>query len=190
MPGVPLPPWQPSRPNARLQALLRRTELTLRHLSVESAAGATVVHGFWVNMAHLFERLVARLLADADPAWSAQVTRPLDERGSLVMRPDLARDGGTGWSGVADTKYKVLEGAANISNADADQFVIYCARLGLTIGHLIYADGGPPPPPYAIRGAGCTIALHRLDLTQPPDLIRRQASELAGTLAAPAREDT
>lgn len=190
VPGSPLPAWQPTRLNARLHALLRLAELTLRHLSVENTAGATVVHGFRVNMAHLFERLVARLLADADPAWSAQVTRPLDERGSLVIRPDLARDDGTGWSGVADTKYKVLDEAGKISNADAYQLVTYCARLGLTTGHLIYADGGSPPPPYAIRGTGCTIAVHRLDLTQPPELIRRQVSELAGTLAASAREDS
>ena len=80
VPGAALPAWQPTRLNARLHALLGLAELTLRHVSVESTAGDTVVHGFRVNMAHLFERLVARLLSDVDPAWSAQVTLPLDQR--------------------------------------------------------------------------------------------------------------
>ena len=45
--------------------------------------------------------VVQRLLADVDPAWSKQVTLPLDKRESLVIRPDLVRDDGSGWSGVA-----------------------------------------------------------------------------------------
>ena len=168
VPGAALPAWQPTRLNARLHALLGLAELTLRHVSVESASGDTVVHGFRVNMAHLFERLVARLLTDVDPAWSAQVTLPLDRRGTLEIRPDLVRDEGTGWSGVADTKYKVLDEAGKVSNADIYQLVTYCARLGLTTGHLIYADGGTAPLPYEVQGTDAAIAVHRVDLSAPP----------------------
>ena len=183
VPGAALPAWQPTRLNARLHALLGLAELTLRHVSVESAAGDTVVHGFRVNMAHLFERLVARLLADVDPTWSAQVTLPLDRRKTLEIRPDLVRDGGTGWSGVADTKYKVLDEAGKVSNADIYQLVTYCARLGLTTGHLIYADGGTAPLPYEVRGADAAIAVHRVDLSAPPRALRAEVSALAATLA-------
>lgn len=189
VPGAALPTWQPTRLNARLHALLGLADLTLRHLSVESTAGETVVHGFRVNMAHLFERLVARLLTDVDPSWSAQVTLPLDQGDTLVIRPDLVRDGGTGWSGVADTKYKVLDEAGKISNADIYQLVAYCARLGLTTGHLIYADGGTPPPPYEVIGTDAAIAVHRLDLTASPDELRAQVSALAAMLG-PAATDT
>ncbi|MEO3936795.1 hypothetical protein V3N99_08565 [Dermatophilaceae bacterium Soc4.6] len=186
VPGASLPGWQPTRLNARLHALLGLAELTLRHVSVESTAGDTVVHGFRVNMAHLFERLVARLLAEVDPAWSAQVTLPLDHRDTLVIRPDLVRDDGTGWTGVADTKYKVLDDAGKVSNADIYQLVTYGARLGLTTGHLIYADGGTPPPRYEVIGADTAIAVHRVDLTASPDQLRAQVSVLAATLT-PAR---
>ena len=189
VPGAALPAWQPTRLNARLHALLGLAELTLRHVSVESTAGETVVHGFRVNMAHLFERLVARLLADVDPAWSAQVTLPLDQRETLVIRPDLVRDDGTGWSGVADTKYKVLDEAGKVSNADIYQLVTYCARLGLTAGHLIYADGGTAPPPYEVRGTDAAIAVHRIDLTASPDELRAEVSALAATLG-PRSTDT
>ena len=152
-------------------------------MSVKSAAGDTVVHGFRVNMAHLFERLVARLLADVDPAWSAQVTLPLDHRETLVIRPDLVRDDGTGWTGVADTKYKkVLDEAGKVSNADVYQLVTYCARLGLTTGHLIYADGGTPPPLYEVRGADSAIAVHRIDLAAAPEELRDQVLSLAASL--------
>ncbi|TNC52582.1 McrC family protein [Mumia zhuanghuii] len=182
VPGVSTPAWQPTRLNARLHALLGLANLTLRHVSVESTAGEMVVHGFRVNMAHLFERLMARLLADVDPAWSAQVTLPLDHRQTLVIRPDLVRDDGTGWTGVADTKYKILDDAGKVSNADIYQVVTYCARLGLTIGHLIYADGGTPPPVYEVVGTDAAIAVHRIDLTALPGDLRAQVSALAVTL--------
>lgn len=182
VPGAALPAWQPTRLNARLHALLGLAALTLRHASVESTAGETVVHGFRVNMAHLFERLVARLLADVDPAWSAQVTLPLDQRETLMIRPDLVRNDGTGWTGVADTKYKVLDEAGKVSNADIYQLVTYCARLGLTAGHLIYADGGTAPPPYEVRGTDAPIAVHRIDLTASPRDLRAEVSALAATL--------
>ena len=74
------------------------------------------------------------------------------------------RDDGTGWRSVADTKYKVLDEAGKVSNADIYQLVTYCARLGLTTGHLIYADGGTAPPPYEVTVADAAIAVHRVDL--------------------------
>lgn len=184
VPGAALPDWQPTRLNARLHALLGLAQLTLRHVSVESAAGEMVVHGFRVNMAHLFERLVARLLGEYDPAWSAQVTLPLDKREKLMIRPDLVRDDGNGWSGVADTKYKVLDEAGKVSNADIYQLVTYCARLGLTTGHLIYADGGSPPPPYEVRGTDAAIAIHRVDLTGSAEDLRSQVSALGAILSS------
>lgn len=190
VPGAALPAWQPTRLNVRLHALLGLADLTLRHASVESAQGDTVVHGFRVNMAHLFERLVARLLADVDPAWSAQVTLPLDQKGTLEIRPDLVRDGGNGWSGVADTKYKVLDDVGKVSNADIYQLVTYCARLGLTTGHLIYADGGTAPPPYEVRGAKAAIGVHRIDLTASPEELRAEVSALAATLSPAATNNT
>ena len=183
VPGAALPTWQPTRLNARLHPLLGLAELTLRYLSIESLAGETVVHGFRINMAHLFERLIARLLADTDPAWSEQTTVPLDHRETLAIRPDLTRDDGTGWSGVADTKYKVLDEAGKVSNADIYQLVTYCTRLGLTRGHLIYADGGIAPPPYQVTRSEVTIAVHRVDLTAAPDALRAAVSALAVTLA-------
>ena len=50
-----------------------------------------------------------------------------------------------GWSGVADTKDKVLDGGGKVSNADIYQLVTLCGSLGLGTGYPIYGDVGAPP---------------------------------------------
>ena len=180
VPGEAPPAWASTRLNARLHSLLSLSELVLRYASVENDPGEIPVHGFRLNMATLFERLVARLMEEADPAWSAQMTVPLDEGDVLAIRPDLVRSPGTTVTAVADTKYKVLDEAGKVSNADIYQLVTYCARLGLTTGHLLYADGGSEPAPYEIRGTGVSVAVHRIDLTVPLPRLEaevRQASD-------------
>lgn len=187
VPGEALPAWAATRLNARLHSLLALSEIVLRFAGVENMLGDTSVHGFRVNMATLFERLVARLFEEADPAWSAQETMPLDQGRVLSIRPDLILSGRDGASAVADTKYKVLDEAGKVSNADVYQLVTYCARLGLSTGHLLYADGGPEPAPYEIRGTGITVAVHRLDLTQPLPRLEAQVHGLASVLAGEDR---
>ncbi|MGW5365993.1 McrC family protein [Actinopolymorpha pittospori] len=187
VPGETPPAWTATRLNARLHSLLALSEIVLRFAGVENKVGKTPIHGFRVNMATLFERLVARLFEEADPAWIAQETMPLDEGGTLAIRPDLLRQGAGGASAVADTKYKLLGDAGKVSNADVYQLVTYSARLGLSTGHLIYADGGVEPAPYEILGTGVTVAVHRLDLTQPLPLLEAQVRALASVLTSEGR---
>ena len=52
------------RRNVRVHRLLYLADVALAHASVEHEAGETQRHGFVVNMAWLFETLVARLLSD------------------------------------------------------------------------------------------------------------------------------
>lgn len=186
-PGEPATPWAPTRINARLHNLLGLSELVLRHGGVENDPGETPVHGFWLNMATLFERLLARLLEEADPLWSQPKGDPLDLRGELQFRPDFLREDGSGVTAVADAKYKLLGDAGKPSNADIYQLVTYCARLGLTTGHLLYADGGEAPAPYAITGTNIRVAVHRLDLTLPllqlEERVRAVAAQLGESAA-------
>src|SRR4051794_6116497 len=53
-----------TRLNARLHHLLALADLVLDHVSVEHAEGDVTTHGFVLNMAWLFEALVARLLRE------------------------------------------------------------------------------------------------------------------------------
>lgn len=182
-PGAPRTPWNPTRLNARLHNLLGLSDLVRRFRGVENDPGATPVRGFWFNMSTLFERLLGRLLTEADSGWYQPPNRPLDRRGELVFRPDFLREDATGVTAVADAKYKLLGEGGKASNADIYQLVTYCARLGLKAGHLVYADGGEVPAPYEVPGTGVAVAVHRIDLTLPPAKLEERVRDLAGLIA-------
>lgn len=183
-PGTRLPAWTPNRLNARLHRLLHLADIILAHASVEHEAGASQTHGFVVNMAWLFETLIARLLAEHIPELAAQHSLPLDTLRRLTIRPDLLIHHGTLPAAVADTKYKLLDPSGRLPNADAYQLVTYCARLGLTEGHLIYAAGDPTPDPFDIAGTGVRLIVHAVDITRPLEDIEIQVAALAHALAA------
>jgi len=182
-PGAPVPAWTPTRLNSRLHRLLYLADVALAHASVESQPGATQTHGFVINMAWLFETLVARLLLENDRRWTSQQSMPLDSAGRLTIRPDLLLQGTGGIAAVADTKYKLLDENGKIPNEDAYQLVTYCTRLGLDTGHLIYAGSGEPPEPADVIGASLRIVVHRVDLTRPLDRIEESIHTLAIAMA-------
>lgn len=169
MRGAPVPTWTPTRLNLSLHRLLHLAEVVMRHFTVEHREGEVHVSGFVVNMAWLFEKFVAQMLDEPvdDIRVHAQKTYPLDEAGTMTIRPDLVMLDGTTPIAVADTKYKILDADGHLPNPDAYQMVTYCGRLGLDVGHLIYAaDDAEPyvPVELSILGAGVRIILHRLDL--------------------------
>lgn len=95
----------------------------------------------------------------AGEAWVvAQRSLPLDVDGHMSIRPDLLFDGPASVIAVADLKYKLLDEQGRLPNGDVYQLVIYCARLGLDVGHLIYAAGDPRPDPFDIIGTGVRLA--------------------------------
>lgn len=192
--GAAEPRWTPTRLNASLHRLLRLAELVLAHCTVEHRAGAVQVGGFVVRMEWLFETLVARLLAEQDGVLRtfAQQTYPLDESGLLTIKPDLVLRDGAAVVAVADTKYKILGPDGKLPNADAYQMVTYCRRLGLDVGHLIYAaDDSEPylPLELSILGADIRIVLHRVDLARPVADLEAQVAHLLATMAPPPRGD-
>lgn len=182
-PGAVLPPWTATRLNVRLHRLLHLADVVLAHASVEQEAGATQTHGFVVKMAWLFETLIARLLGEITSGLVTQDTQPLDTLERLRIRPDLVfRGAGDAAVAVADTKYKLLDDAGNVPNADAYQLVTYCARLGLATGHLIYAAGDPRPEPFEIVGTGIRLVIHAVDISRPLDEIEAEVLRLAERL--------
>lgn len=68
---------------------------------------------------------------------------------------------------MADTKYKLLDANGNVPSADAYQLVTYCGRLGLSVGHLIYAAGEPKPEAFDILGTAVALVVHAVNLAQP-----------------------
>lgn len=182
-PGAVLPPWTATRLNVRLHRLLHLADVVLAHASVEQEAGGTRTHGFVVRMAWLFETLIARLLGEVTSGLVTQDTQPLDTLRRLKIRPDLVFRGAGGAAlAVADTKYKLLDDAGNVPNADAYQLVTYCARLGLATGHLIYAAGDPRPEPFEIVGTGIRLVIHAVDISRPLGEIEAEVLRLAERL--------
>lgn len=193
-PGTPLAMWTPTRLNVRLHRLLNLADLVLRYATVEHRVGHVAVHGFVLNMAWLFEKLVGQLLTEAGSGVRVltQQTTSLDTLGSLSIKPDLVFWDGPQVVAVADTKYKLLDPDGTFPHADAYQLVTYCGRLGLETGHLLYAAGDPCPRPFDIIGTGVRLEVHSIDLDQPLDKIQAQVHELfaritGGDLAAGLR---
>jgi len=178
--GVPLAPWTPTRLNTRLHGLLHLADLVLDQATVEHRVGTVEVHGFVLSMAWLFERLIQQLLTEASGLVCvlAQRPRPLDIQARLTIKPDLEFTDGGRVVAVADTKYKLLDEQGKFPNADAYQLVTYCARLGLNVGHLIYAAGEPHPEPFDIDGAEIRLIIHSVDLQQPVANLESQVQTL------------
>lgn len=167
--GATLAPWTPTRLTARLHRLLHLADLVLDATAVEHRVGPVEVHGFVLSLSWLFERLVTRLLIErpGDVRVRDQRTHKLDVGGRLTIRPDLEFLNSARVVAVADTKYKLLDDNGKFPNPDAYQLVTYCSRLGLDVGHLIYAAGDPLPEPYEIEGSGIRLVVHSIDLGQP-----------------------
>lgn len=182
--GALLAPWVPTRLNVRLHRLLHLADLVLAHTSVEHEAGSTQTHGFVINMAWLFEKLVEQLLLERYPGLKPQDDLPLDVLDRLHIKPDLVFYDEDGPIAVADTKYKLLDVTGNFPNADAYQLVTYCSRLGLATGHLIYAAGEPRPEPFDILGAGVRLVIHSVDISRPVSDIEVRVAELGKAITA------
>lgn len=191
-PGVPIPRWARTRLNQRFHRLLALAELVLRHHTIEHKVGDVEVRGFVLSIAWLFETLVARILTEQrdEVTVRPQLTRKLDTAGRLTIKPDLVFFRGAEVVGVADTKYKILDDNGRFPNADAYQLVTYCARLGLTKGHLIYPAGEPQPEPFQIIGTGVGLGVHAIDLAQPIDAIEAAITSLRQRIAATTSPST
>jgi 5-methylcytosine-specific restriction enzyme subunit McrC len=182
--GTRLPPWTPTRLNSHLHRLLHLADLALGGWSVEHRVGSVVAHGFALNMAWVFEALVAQILKEeclrAGPGrLLVQKTYPLDEDNRITVKPDLVIAEGADVLAVADTKYKLLGDDGTFPNADAYQLITYCLRLGPTTGHLVYAgESSAEPDRFAIRGAGIDLCIHSVDLRPSLDEIEEQVRSL------------
>jgi len=186
--GARLPPWTATRLNADLHRLLHLTDLVLAGVSVEHRSGDVVAHCFALNMAWVFETLVAQIL---DEQWRRHgpgqllKQRPysLDRDARLTIRPDLVVADGAWILAVADTKYKLLDDTGAFPNADAYQLVTYCLRLGLPVGHLIYAgDASDQSFSYDIVGADVSLSVQAIDLKADLSDIERQIGAVLASI--------
>lgn len=183
--GAAVPPWTRTRLNVRLHRLLQLADVVLAHSSVEHDLGDVQTHGFIINMAWLFETLIARLLAEQTQGLAPQAVMALDTGGRLKIKPDLLFTTAGHAVAVGDTKYKLLDEYGKVPNADVYQLVTYCTRLGLGEGHLIYAAGHPWPEPIEVVGSDVRLIVHAVDITRPVQDIEAQVAALATRMLRP-----
>jgi len=184
--GAPVPPWQPTRRNARYHAALRLAELVLRATSVDHGGGAVAVNGFLLDMPRLFEDFVTVALREAlESAFGgrveAQSRHYLDVAGRVLLKPDILWRRGGVPAAVIDAKYKA-EKPSGYPNADLYQLLAYCTVLGLSAGHLVYAAGNEAPAHHVIRQAGTEIICHALNLSHPPADLLAEVETLATSI--------
>jgi 5-methylcytosine-specific restriction endonuclease McrBC regulatory subunit McrC len=167
--------------NARYRTPVNLAQLFLRHLSLEGHAGREPFMAYLLPMAEVFERFVARYLAEqfaAHPRLSVRaqesvwLDEALRERGRLDI---LLR-----WAGrpvlIVDTKYKTFDGAP--AAADRNQMFMYGHALGVGQALLVYADERAVA--YEARFPGMTLAARSLALNGPLADFRQRCQALAG----------
>lgn len=187
--GTPLPPWAPTRLNARYHVALWLAELILRGNAVDQAPGDVRLGGFLVDMAKVFEDFLATALTEAfrrHGGWCRPQDRHhLDIHDLIVVKPDLVwyLDGKP--AAVIDAKYKA-EKPAGFPDADLYQMLAYCTALGLDDGHLVYAKGNATEVTHKVRHAGVTIHAHTVDLDTQPAVLLRQITDLASRMVRTA----
>jgi 5-methylcytosine-specific restriction enzyme subunit McrC len=183
--GARLPGWQPSRLNQRYNVALWLAELLLADNALDQARGSVRVSGFLVDMAKVFEDFVTATLTQALEARGGtcrpQDPHDLDVAGRVRMNPDLVWYRSGLPAVVVDAKYKA-EKPSGFPNADVYQLLAYCTALGLSEGHLVYAEGNEATTSHEVRNAGVTIHAHALDLDVAPDALLGRVDDLADRL--------
>jgi 5-methylcytosine-specific restriction enzyme subunit McrC len=147
-------------------------------------------NGFLFDLPRIFEDFVTvaaseELHARYGGVAYQQYPCHLDERHAVRMRPDLVWEFSGRPSAVADAKYKQGK-ASGYPDADLYQMLAYCTALHLPRGHLIYAKGNAQSASHVIRHVGTEIVCHALDLTQPPEAVLSQMSQITTELAIDA----
>jgi 5-methylcytosine-specific restriction enzyme subunit McrC len=114
-----------------------------------------------------------------------QVRYYLDQAGQMPLRPDIVWKAGGTTAAVIDAKYKA-EKPAGYPNADLYPLLAYCTILGLPVGHLIYARGNASSARHVVRQSGVEIICHAIDLSQSPEQLIGQMSNLTEVVTAMA----
>lgn len=172
-----------NRLNARYRTPINLARLFLRHLSLEGHPGGAPFMTYLLPMAEVFERFVARYLAEqfaVHPRISvrAQESIWLDEAFRERGRLDILLR----WAGqpvmILDTKYKTFDGAP--SEIDRNQMFMYCHALRVSRAMLVYADARPVD--YEARFPGMWLAARSLALDGALADFRQRCRALAAGL--------
>lgn len=183
--GSAIPPWTPTRLNARYHAALHVAELVLSATSVEAATGEMLANGLLIDMPALFEDFLTAAVRTSmeqrhGGAVAGQSPHKLDRAGAFTIWTDITWTRHGRVRAIIDAKYKTTT-----SIDDLYQMLAYCTALRVTHGHLVYVAGAKPAR-HGIRHADIEIHCHVLDVEQEPADLLAAVNQLVDAIAATA----
>lgn len=183
LPGSPLPPWRPTRRNARYHPALRIAELVLHHQSFEVGSGGLRVAAFVVDMAKVFEDFVGTALREAWAAYPGQTLlqheADFDDGGVMRTKVDVVHSVAGAPRIVADAKYKIESSTGRYSNHDHYQMLAYCNALRVPVAWLVYASGSQGSVTRRVCNTDIELVEYPLRLDEPPSSLLAQIAALA-----------
>jgi 5-methylcytosine-specific restriction enzyme subunit McrC len=179
-----------TRRNEHYRPAVELAKLILRGSSIESGFGPIESSSFVVDMNRVFEDFVVtalreelglseRVLAQGD---RSRTRLWLDEAHRVPLKPDVSwwdSDGRCAF--VGDVKYKRTT-ATGMPNADVYQMFAYATAADLPTGLLIYQAGEAPRREHRIVNAGKTIQIESLDVSEEPNAVLAQISQLGAVV--------
>jgi 5-methylcytosine-specific restriction enzyme subunit McrC len=181
--GAPLPPWHPTRLNARYHPALRLAALVLHHQSFEVGPGGLPIAAFVVHMDKLFENFVGTALREAWAACPGQTElqhwADFDDSGVMRINVDVVHFVGGVPRIVADAKYKLESSTGRYRNPDHYQMLAYCNALHVPAAWLVYASGPQGPITRHVRNTDIDLVEYPLRLGEPPSSLLAQIADLA-----------
>lgn len=165
-----LPIVHVTRLNEHYSNALALADLILRGCGLSEAAGEQPGKGILFPMWSVFERFVARILAQelTTESVSAQYSTPLviESRESFLIRPDIVISEGGVCRLVIDTKFK----SATPTSGDLYQMCAYAGVLGVKDVMLLYAEPTKPRT-LTISGTGVRVHIRGVDLNDDRDIL-------------------
>lgn len=170
------------RLNEHYRDVVGLARLILRHSAFESGRGDVRAFGFLMNMHVVFQEFVTVALREAlgvsELTLCSERGVPLDEQGSVELKPDLSWWDGPDCTFVGDAKYKNLTGSS-VPATDLYQLLAYATALDLPGGLLVYAQREADAASYRVRHTDKRLHVAALDLSGTLDDVLRRVDDLA-----------
>ena len=179
-----------TRLNTHYRTPVELANRIIKSMTYQLRSGSTPSWAFLIDMNVVFEDFVHAAFLDLSPPSIGKLLHghalSFDIDSKIEIRPDLSwwKEGRCVF--VADAKYKRIVND-HAPNQDLYQLLAYTEATGLPGGTLIYAKGECDPSAFSTRTHRRELEVVALDLSQSPDDVLLQISQLGRRFAETAQ---